>query len=207
MIVNYELKKCFIHLPKSGGTSITQRLLNEKGWENLGDAHDRTYLFTEIKDFEFIAVIREPDNWYKSMYSYSMLTGLPEREMFLKAFGVPYLIQTIRLLWNSKFSIWQKNAELMKWSFTDKLFNYTATFDLLRHSSYDVGWYSNRLKYQLEGLKNITLYKYENINIVFDEYGIDPLITNKTTIKLRLFNYKSDLSRDKYAVELYNKSI
>ena len=207
MIVNYELKKCFIHLPKAGGTSIKDRLLEKKDWVNLGDAHDKTNEFSEIKDFEFIAIIREPDSWYKSMYSYSMLTGLPEKSMFLKSFGMRYIMQKLRLLWTNKFCIWQKNAALMQWFFDDKLFNYNATFDLLKHSSYDLGWYSNRLKYQIEGLKNITLYKYENIDMVFDLFKIDYLITNKTILKLRLFNCKSDLSRDDYAIKLYNKAL
>jgi len=207
MIVNYKAKQCFIHLPKSGGTSVMQRLLDKKNWHSLFDAHDKTRDFRELDGFEFTAIIREPDDWYKSMYTYSELTGLPEKYIFSKIGGVVYLWQRASRVWRSDFSIWQENAENMKWKFHSLLHNYISTFRTLGDSSNEYGWYTNRLKYQLDGLTNLHLFKYENIDMVFEKYKIAQLVTNVTTLHVDFKNCKSDLSRDEYAVYLHKNAI
>jgi len=73
--------KIIMHVPKTAGTSVIEAAM--KDWENLDFKINHfpikgleSALFEYAKDYEKIALVREPVSWYKSFYNY--VKGTPE---------------------------------------------------------------------------------------------------------------------------------
>lgn len=73
MIVCYDLKLCFVHIPHAAGTSITHFLKSESNdWEKVGDKHAPASEAPD--DYYTFCVVRNHWDWILSTYSYTVKT-------------------------------------------------------------------------------------------------------------------------------------
>ena len=68
LLVNRSKKWGFIHIPKTGGTSITSVLQNVKGTEYVTKAHNHIGKFENIKDYDIMCFVRNPYTRFASAY-------------------------------------------------------------------------------------------------------------------------------------------
>jgi len=83
MLVSPKLKKIFVHIPKTGGTSIKQAMRdNDKGWYSLGNVHDGLHEYmnihpvktTKYEDYDMFAVVRNCWDLVVSLYRFRQQT-------------------------------------------------------------------------------------------------------------------------------------
>jgi hypothetical protein len=84
--INHSNKIIFIHVPKTGGTSITKSLMEMSHWDNADfefwdkhDAHATTTQIRKLCDFDnyfSLAVMREPFSWLSSLFRYRYHTDV-----------------------------------------------------------------------------------------------------------------------------------
>ena len=68
LLINRSKKWGFIHIPKTGGTSITSVLQNVKGTEYVTKAHNHIGKFENIKDYDIMCFVRNPYTRFASAY-------------------------------------------------------------------------------------------------------------------------------------------
>jgi len=82
MLVNDELKTIFIHIPKTGGTTISRNTIdNWIGLRGFFNAHTPIHKIKEKTDtagYKFVTFVRDPYTRFKSMYNYLLLGGYIE---------------------------------------------------------------------------------------------------------------------------------
>jgi len=66
----------YIHIPKTGGTSITSSLMTQhnSSWVGAADAHAVPDFPTDFRDLIRFAFVREPFDFYRSWYAYRRTT-------------------------------------------------------------------------------------------------------------------------------------
>lgn len=76
-LVNFNKKFIYIHIWKSGGTSMKDCLFQIPGTEEIGEYHDgisdiiEKYKSIDWSDFLKISIIRNPYDWYVSYWKYT----------------------------------------------------------------------------------------------------------------------------------------
>tara|TARA_B100000900_G_scaffold405489_1_gene415159 strand:- start:1494 stop:2069 length:576 start_codon:yes stop_codon:yes gene_type:complete len=68
LLINRSKKWGFIHIPKTGGTSITSVLHKVKGTEYVTKAHNHIGKFENIKDYHIMCFVRNPYTRFASAY-------------------------------------------------------------------------------------------------------------------------------------------
>ena len=69
MIVNDKYNFIYVHIPKTGGTSMLNSLKNIRGTQDIRPPHGSIKDYVEKPTFNF-ATIRDPFDWYVSFFSF-----------------------------------------------------------------------------------------------------------------------------------------
>ena len=78
MLVNFDSKLVFIHIPKTAGSTISSTLLDCKGIGGFSNAHssiDQIRQNMDTKGFKFVTFVRDPYARFKSLYNFLLLCG------------------------------------------------------------------------------------------------------------------------------------
>jgi hypothetical protein len=79
MLVNFDTKEVFIHIPKTGGTTVTYSLKNWKTVYGVSNTHTSIEQFKEkvvdSEKYKFYTFVRNPYIRFNSMYKYLLLRG------------------------------------------------------------------------------------------------------------------------------------
>lgn len=81
LIKNNAQKWAFIHIPKTGGTSLTSIIQNIEGSE-LVAVHDSIRVFEDVSDFFIFTIVRNPFTRIASAYSHRL-----RKNEYKKSFG------------------------------------------------------------------------------------------------------------------------
>ena len=81
LIKNNAQKWAFIHIPKTGGTSLTSIIQNREGSE-LVAVHDSIRVFEDVSDFFIFTIVRNPFTRIASAYSHRL-----RKNEYKKSFG------------------------------------------------------------------------------------------------------------------------
>ena len=68
LLINRSRKWGFIHIPKTGGTSITATLKKQEGTEYVSTSHNHIGKFENIKDYYIFCMVRNPFTRFASAY-------------------------------------------------------------------------------------------------------------------------------------------
>jgi hypothetical protein len=74
LIVNHSKKWAYLHIPKTGGTSLTNLLLNEVGSEEVA-THGDLGNFGNIPNYFIFAIVRNPFTRIASAYQHNVRSG------------------------------------------------------------------------------------------------------------------------------------
>jgi hypothetical protein len=78
MLVNFESKLIFIHIPKTAGSTIGSTLENWRSLDGFSNAHTSAEQIKQNMDtegFKFVTFVRDPYARFKSLYNFLLLTG------------------------------------------------------------------------------------------------------------------------------------
>jgi hypothetical protein len=70
LLINRSKKWGFIHIPKTGGTSVTSVLQNVEGTEWVSKSHNHIGKFENIKDYYIMCFVRNPYTRFASAYNH-----------------------------------------------------------------------------------------------------------------------------------------
>jgi hypothetical protein len=218
MFINHDRKIVYIHMPKSAGTFLTRFFVeNINGSKKInfnGDTHYGIELalnnINDIDNYTFFSTVRNPWDWYVSLYEYVHNTNRHEWILFGKE-GLNFeswLLNIVNCKTNNNI-INSRNKE------EDK----TSTFSLYKNllkSQLGCGWLTHRLIYSscinwLKFFEKLSLSDFESHNKVsiikteklIDIENLDILTKNEIDL-LKSFSKKNvNHNRKKYS-EYYN---
>ena len=190
LIKNNAQKWAFIHIPKTGGTSLTSIIQNIEGSE-LVAVHDSIRVFEDVSDFFIFTIVRNPFTRIASAYSHRL-----RKNEYKKLFGefITELSENHLDLIPQSYYINAGKDENKKVSFIAKYENYTHDIQkilkkinhrssiphLNRNPIYDKHPHLNQEKF------------YRNL------YSQDWMIENileRYKDDFKIFNYELDLPR------------
>lgn len=68
LLINRSKEWGFIHIPKTGGSSMTSILKNQEGTEYVSTSHNHIGKFENIKDYYIFCIVRNPFTRFASAY-------------------------------------------------------------------------------------------------------------------------------------------
>lgn len=192
MVISDKHEIIFIHIPRTGGKFVT-KILNETGFKKVnlnGDTHfsisvAQEYLGEKFKGYRAFTIIRNPWDYYVSLYQYIKNSRCQE----WKFFGGQ----------NMGFKQWLENIALVRTN--DKVYkdfknDHTSTATLykaIHQTNQNIGWLSLRFVYS-------TCYqwkaKFEDKNLYMVNQDIDVLRFENIREELKKYFSKSLSSSD-----------
>ena len=82
MLVSHERRLIFVHVHRTGGSSITNQLLCMGGWRRLQGQHDKLSEARGLNDYRAFAFVRNPWERLVSWYALSNRSGQVCQEKF-----------------------------------------------------------------------------------------------------------------------------
>lgn len=74
LLINHVRKWAFIHIPKTGGTSLNNILLNQEGTERI-TSHDSIRVIPDNSDYFIFTIVRNPYTRFMSAWQHGIRVG------------------------------------------------------------------------------------------------------------------------------------
>ena len=188
LLINRSRKWGFIHIPKTGGTSITATLKKQEGTEYVSTSHNHIGKFENIKDYYIFCIVRNPFTRFASAYYHQIRKdGFMSVRKFIDS-----IYEHDYLFFPQSYFITNGNSEDKKVSFIGRYENYEND---IKHIFQNIG-----LNESLPHLNRNPIYdKHPNLNQenfykhMYQEEWMKDWVRERYLNDFKIFNYGMDI--------------
>lgn len=189
LLINRSKKWGFIHIPKTGGTSITTVLRKVKGTEYVSIAHNHIGKFENIKDYYIMCFVRNPYTRFASAYYHqTRKDGFMTVHKFIETMDMNDYV-----FFPQYWFIQNGSTEDKKVKFIGRYENFTNDFNLIMEK---IGKEGHLIPHHN---RNSIYDKHPNLNQhdfykhIYNDKDVKSWVAERYSNDFKIFNYGLDI--------------